>query len=261
MPDAVSPVGIPHRFCTAARSSKRSGATKTEKSKEEENVEGNPTSKGGTKAAGKKATPSRGRAATKKTNKEVKEEEPESSGTDTEEEETGQVGNTAQGQGRTKSTGSGAKKAGTAAVKLETSKEKLEEMGKTSSKLETTGADKETENPSPTAGTEAGETKPANKASDGVKKEMKTEKSEDPVIDNSPTFPEKLMELLQNDDLTDAIWWLPDEESFAIDKENFEKKVLTKYFRGNKFTSITRNLNRWYVRNAFCTFYSRIFQL
>ena len=46
----------------------------------------------------------------------------------------------------------------------------------------------------------------------------------DAIVDNSPTFPEKLMELLQNEVATDAIWWLPDNESFGINKKIFEEK-------------------------------------
>lgn len=65
------------------------------------------------------------------------------------------------------------------------------------------------------------------------------------IIDSAPTFPEKLMRLLQHECETEAIFWLTEGDSFGINKPYFEERVLNKYFRGNKFTSITRNLNRW----------------
>ena len=65
------------------------------------------------------------------------------------------------------------------------------------------------------------------------------------IIDAASTFPEKLMKLLQHECEPEAIFWLPEGDSFGINKPLFEDRVLNKYFRGNKFTSITRNLNRW----------------
>jgi len=91
-------------------------------------------------------------------------------------------------------------------------------------------------------GQESAEEEPETKA------ETEANKSADKSgEDAGPTFPDKLFELLQNEVEPTAIWWLPDGESFGINKELFEEKILNRYFRGNKFTSITRNLNRWYV--------------
>ena len=69
-------------------------------------------------------------------------------------------------------------------------------------------------------------------------------------IDSTHSFPHKLLELLQNEVDTEAICWLPDEESFRINKKLFEERILNRFFRGNKYTSITRNLNRWYVERT-----------
>ncbi|CAB9527699.1 HSF-type DNA-binding [Seminavis robusta] len=61
-------------------------------------------------------------------------------------------------------------------------------------------------------------------------------------------FPQKLMQLLKNDEAPDAIWWLEDGESFAIEQEQFTK-VMNKVSRTSKkkvkLDSILRNLYRW----------------
>jgi HSF-type DNA-binding len=95
----------------------------------------------------------------------------------------------------------------------------------------------EADNPAPDEGAKAEETPKFTKETDIVKMRK--------IIDSAPTFPEKLMRLLQHECDPDAIFWLPEGDSFGINKPLFEEKVLNKYFRGNKFTSITRNLNRW----------------
>ena len=58
-------------------------------------------------------------------------------------------------------------------------------------------------------------------------------------------FPQKLMQLLKNEEAPDAIWWLQKGTAFAMQKEKFQSMILDKHFRGNKFTSIIRKLNRW----------------
>jgi len=61
-------------------------------------------------------------------------------------------------------------------------------------------------------------------------------------------FPQKLMQLLKNEEAPDAIWWLEDGESFAIEQEQFTK-VMNKVSRTSKkkvkLDSILRNLYRW----------------
>ena len=59
------------------------------------------------------------------------------------------------------------------------------------------------------------------------------------------TFPERLMELLGNDSVKKALWWLPGGEAFALMPNVFYDIVLAKYFQGTKFESFTRKLNRW----------------
>jgi HSF-type DNA-binding len=66
-------------------------------------------------------------------------------------------------------------------------------------------------------------------------------------------FPEKLMSLLDGEEMSDSMWWLPDGDSFCLVPVVFAERVLDKHFQGTKFESFTRKLNRWYVscvRNA-----------
>lgn len=57
-------------------------------------------------------------------------------------------------------------------------------------------------------------------------------------------FPEKLMVLLDGNTASDAMWWLPDGDSFCIIPTVFAEQVLDKHFSGTKFESFTRKLNR-----------------
>ena len=78
-----------------------------------------------------------------------------------------------------------------------------------------------------------------------------TEVSIDDYIDIEKaqyTFPERLMELLMNGTVKNAMWWLPGGEAFALVPNTFYDVVLAKYFQGTKFESFTRKLNRWYER-------------
>jgi HSF-type DNA-binding len=59
------------------------------------------------------------------------------------------------------------------------------------------------------------------------------------------TFPERLMELLTNGIAKDAMWWLPNGDSFAIQPKKFSDTILNKYFQGTKLESFTRKMNRW----------------
>jgi len=59
------------------------------------------------------------------------------------------------------------------------------------------------------------------------------------------TFPERLMELLENEEVKNAMWWLPGGDAFTIVPRLFPEMVLNKYFQGTKFESFTRKLNRW----------------
>lgn len=64
-------------------------------------------------------------------------------------------------------------------------------------------------------------------------------------LESSSRLPDKMMRILLSNEAPEAIWWLPKGESFAIQKDKFEGDILLKYFRGNKFKSLVRNLHRW----------------
>ena len=68
-----------------------------------------------------------------------------------------------------------------------------------------------------------------------------------PLFENHMPFPDQLWELLKYDELKDAIWWMQGDDAFAINEPIFSAKLLESHFRGNKFSSIIRKLNRWYV--------------
>ncbi|KAL3792953.1 hypothetical protein HJC23_010966 [Cyclotella cryptica] len=60
------------------------------------------------------------------------------------------------------------------------------------------------------------------------------------------TFPQKLMEILSNSQISDIITWLPNGKGFIIlQKRKFASEVMPLYFKHSKFTSFTRKLNRW----------------
>ena len=60
------------------------------------------------------------------------------------------------------------------------------------------------------------------------------------------TFPQKLMVVLDNEELSDIITWLPHGKGFIIlQKKKFAAEVMKMYFKHSKFTSFTRKLNRW----------------
>ncbi|KAL7465373.1 hypothetical protein ACHAXS_005695 [Conticribra weissflogii] len=68
------------------------------------------------------------------------------------------------------------------------------------------------------------------------------------MLDNDVpmTFPQKLMEVLANREISDIITWLPHGKGFIIlQKRKFAAEVMPLYFKHSKFTSFTRKLNRW----------------
>ena len=66
-----------------------------------------------------------------------------------------------------------------------------------------------------------------------------------PIVENGVTFPERLMELIMNETDKEALWWLPDGNSFCINSKQFSKTILANNFQGSKFESFTRKLGRW----------------
>lgn len=63
-------------------------------------------------------------------------------------------------------------------------------------------------------------------------------------------FPDKLRWLLDNETAPEALWWLPEGDAIGIRKTAFQEQLLVQEFRGNKFSSITRKLNRWGFRRV-----------
>ena len=60
------------------------------------------------------------------------------------------------------------------------------------------------------------------------------------------TFPEKLMEILDQPDVQDCMMWTPDGDSFRITSVNkCTSEVLPRFFKQTKFPSFVRKLNRW----------------
>ncbi|CAB9497715.1 shock factor protein 3 [Seminavis robusta] len=64
-------------------------------------------------------------------------------------------------------------------------------------------------------------------------------------------LPDKLMDHLNNEELNEVIWWLPDGASFAMDSKTVQESFLDVHFRGTKLTSFIRSLNRWGFRRVF----------
>lgn len=59
-------------------------------------------------------------------------------------------------------------------------------------------------------------------------------------------FPQRLMEMLSNENNSDIVTWLPHGKAFLIIKKSkFNSYILPKYFNGTKYSSFTRKLIRW----------------
>lgn len=58
-------------------------------------------------------------------------------------------------------------------------------------------------------------------------------------------FPAQLMDILQRNVAPDAIWFLEGGEAIGLHRDLIVEKVLNEHFRGMKFNSLVRNLNRW----------------
>lgn len=67
-----------------------------------------------------------------------------------------------------------------------------------------------------------------------------------PEVNDSASFPLKLMEVLSNDDHKDTISWLAHGKGFMIfQTKEFVANVMPMYFKQTKFPSFTRKLSRW----------------
>ena len=60
------------------------------------------------------------------------------------------------------------------------------------------------------------------------------------------------MQLLSENNFEEIISWLPHGHSFLVyDKKKFTETILPIYFKGTKYESFTRKLNRWgFTRTA-----------
>mmetsp|Transcript_35067 Transcript_35067/g.73034 ORF Transcript_35067/g.73034 Transcript_35067/m.73034 type:complete len:312 (-) Transcript_35067:1016-1951(-) len=65
--------------------------------------------------------------------------------------------------------------------------------------------------------------------------------------EDSKIFPQRLMEILTDEQFADAICWLPHGKAFIIrNRQLFADQVMPKFFsRKAKYSSFTRKLNRW----------------
>lgn len=81
----------------------------------------------------------------------------------------------------------------------------------------------------------------------GNARESSNKASEDDLEEEIPmSFPQRLMDILNDEEHSDVISWLPHGKGFIMyKKKKFAAQVLPKYFKQSKFTSFTRKLNRW----------------
>ena len=73
----------------------------------------------------------------------------------------------------------------------------------------------------------------------GVSGEAKKEKAGDNL-----NFPERLMQLINENIVPDHVSWIESEEAIAFKTEGLQMTVLDKYFKGLKYDSFIRKLNR-----------------
>lgn len=86
-------------------------------------------------------------------------------------------------------------------------------------------------------------------------------------IDQKTPFPHLMYHLLEDDNYKDALCWLPDGLSFALDPDVFQRKVIEVHFPRSKFDSFKRKLNRWGFRRVMeteapgtMTYFHRLFR-
>lgn len=65
------------------------------------------------------------------------------------------------------------------------------------------------------------------------------------LSEKTKRFPDRLFELLNTEAVPASLYWLPGGKAFAIEQEDFDKKVLDKYFQATKFASFVRRLHKW----------------
>lgn len=77
------------------------------------------------------------------------------------------------------------------------------------------------------------------------------------------TFPERLMQLINDTIAPDYVGWIEKEEAISFKTDGFQEHVLDSFFQGLKYDSFVRKLNRWYAWTryhlfveSFCRFFS-----
>ncbi|CAB9506998.1 shock factor protein 2 [Seminavis robusta] len=63
-------------------------------------------------------------------------------------------------------------------------------------------------------------------------------------------FPEKLMQLINENMAPDFVTWIDNEEAISFKTDGFQEHVLDKFFQGLKYDSFVRKLNRWGFRRV-----------
>lgn len=81
--------------------------------------------------------------------------------------------------------------------------------------------------------------------SEAMSTNRKHDKSQAVLDKRFLTFPEKLMEVLEDESVSDSIKWNEKGDAFGINPEPFISKALKIHFQGTQFESFTRKLNRW----------------
>ena len=64
------------------------------------------------------------------------------------------------------------------------------------------------------------------------------------------TFPERLMELINDTIAPEHVGWIEEEEAISFKTDGFQEHVLDSFFQGLKYDSFVRKLNRWYVSSV-----------
>ena len=75
----------------------------------------------------------------------------------------------------------------------------------------------------------------------GTESDLPTESAAEQT---TQTFPQRLMEMLDDEVVPDAMWWAEEGKAFAMDLSKFGD-VLQHHFQATKYASFTRKLNKW----------------
>jgi len=85
------------------------------------------------------------------------------------------------------------------------------------------------------------------KSEDSTKRSAATTASPAATTNDQMRFPERLMQLINDDTAPDHVGWIDSEEAISFKTEGFQEAVLNRFFQGLKHDSFIRKLNRWFV--------------